>query len=115
MEVSDDVSAFVPALASSALCVVTAILIISNMGNAATHIVNSICLKLTRPINNNSSDVAPVSSAFDKLAGMINIQVNATGIINGKKPFLKSFITSCFRLNCRDKYINSASFAKSLV
>ena len=82
---------------------------------SAMHETNKMCFMLTRPMNNNNIAVAPVSNAFDKLAGIINAQVITIGIMTGKKPFLKSFITSCLRLNCRERYMNNASLAKSLV
>ena len=81
----------------------------------ATSMVNKICLMLTLPININNSDVAPVRSALDKLAGIIKAQIISTGIMTGKNPFLKSLITSCFLLNILDKYMNKANLAKSLV
>ena len=65
-------------------------------------------------MNINNNEEAPVSNALDKLAGMIKEQVSNTGIITGKKPFLKSFITDCFLLKVLDMNINKASFAKSL-
>ncbi len=37
--------------------------------------------------------VAPISRAVERLAGAINRQTTATGMITGKNPFLKSFIT----------------------
>ena len=45
----------------------------------------------------------------------INAQIIATGAINGMKPFLKSLMTCCFLLSCLARYMNSASFARSLV
>ena len=81
----------------------------------ATNMVNKICLILTRPINISNNEVAPVKSALDKLAGIINAQIIITGVITGRNPFLKSLITSCFLLNILDKYINKANLAKSLV
>ena len=81
----------------------------------ATRIVNKICLILILPINISNNEVAPVKSAFDKFAGIINAQIINTGVMTGKKPFLKSLMTSCFLLNILDKYINKASLAKSLV
>ena len=50
---------------------------------------------------------------MDKIAGAIKIHITATGIMMGRNPFLKSFITFCFRLNCLLMYINKASFARS--
>ena len=84
-------------------------------GIIATKIVNKICLILTLPMNISNNEVAPVKSAFDKFAGIINAQIINTGVITGKKPFLKSLITSCFLLNIFDRYINKANLAKSLV
>src|SRR5689334_14283831 len=77
--------------------------------------VAPICFILTRPMNINNKLVAPTNNAVDKLAGAIKTHVTTTGIITGRKPFLKSFITSCFLLSILPKYINNASFAKSEV
>ena len=43
--------------------------------------------------------VAPINKAVERFAGAINKQIIATGMITGKNPFLKSFITSCFLLS----------------
>ena len=72
-----------------------------------------MCLVLTLPMNINIKLVPPINNAVDKFAGATNITIMATGIIIGKNPFLKSFITACFLLSCLLKYMNSASFARS--
>ena len=64
-------------------------------------------------INNNTKQLAPSNNAVERLAGAISKHIIATGIIIGKKPFLKSFITSCFLLSKRARYINNASLARS--
>ena len=55
----------------------------------------------------------PVNNAVERFAGAINTQIIPTGMINGRKPFLKSLITFCLRLSCLDIYMNKASFARS--
>ena len=84
-------------------------------GINAILIVSNKCFALARPMNINIMLVAPINNAVDKFAGAINMQTIATGISTGKKPFLKSFITSCFLLSNRLRYMNSASFARSEV
>ncbi len=57
--------------------------------------------------------LAPSNNAVERFAGAINTQTMPTGMINGKNPFLKSFITSCFLLISLARYMNKASFARS--
>ena len=76
-------------------------------------IVASMCFVFTLPININMKLVPAINNAVDKFAGAIKMQTIATGIMTGRNPFLKSFITSCFLLNSLLKYINSASLARS--
>jgi hypothetical protein len=57
---------------------------INKTGIAAIHNTSRICFKFTRPININSSDVRPVNNAVEKILGIINIQIVATGIIIGE-------------------------------
>ena len=65
-------------------------------GIAAIPMVAPICFILTLPMNISSKLVAPINNAVDRFAGAISIQIIPTGIMTGKKPFLKSLITSCF-------------------
>src|SRR5689334_13453377 len=83
------------------------------IGINASPATNKICFGLARPINNNIKQLDPNNNAVDKLAGAINRQIIATGNIIGRKPFLKSLITSCFLLNNLARYMNNASFARS--
>src|SRR5687767_7099763 len=64
-------------------------------------------------MNINNRLVAPVSMAVDRFAGAINTQMISTGMITGRKPFLKSLITFCFLLNNLPRYMNKASIARS--
>src|SRR6478735_238644 len=89
--------------------------IIIATGINATPIVKKICLMLTLPINISNKAVAPVSNAFERLAGIISAQIISTGVTTGRNPFLKSLIVSCFLLSNREIYINNANLARSLV
>ena len=60
---------------------------------------NNMCFVFARPINMSIKLVAPTSKAVDKFAGAISAQIIMTGVMIGKKPFLKSLITFCLRLS----------------
>ena len=84
-------------------------------GIITTPIVAKICFEFTRPININKILVPAINMAVERLAGAISTQIMPTGIMMGRNPFLKSFITLCLRLSCLLMYMNNASFAKSEV
>ncbi len=83
------------------------------MGMRAAPMVSIICLALALPMKSRSIQLAPSNRAVDRFAGAINAQVMITGVITGRKPFLKSLITSCFLLISLARYMNRASLAKS--
>jgi hypothetical protein len=72
-------------------------------------------IKIYTTINISSNEVAPVSKALDRLAGIIKDTGYHHGNYNRKKPLCKSLISFCLRLSSLEMYINKASFAKSLV
>src|SRR6185436_4613773 len=73
------------------------------------------CFVFALPIKNNKRQLAPSNKAVERFAGAINAQTSPTGMINGKKPCLKSLILFCLLLICLDTYMNKASFARSEV
>ncbi len=113
--IPEDVFATITVSPLCELCRITAARIKNTRGIAAMPIVIKICFVLALPINNKTRQLAPSNNAVERLAGAINMQTSAIGIMIGRNPFLKSFIMSCFLLISLARYMKRASLARSEV
>jgi hypothetical protein len=80
----DEFSLFDSGWSSADLWLMTAAITRKRTGMHMRHTVNNKCRVLALPIKSNSMQLAPRSSAVDKLAGAMSTQMMPTGMINGK-------------------------------
>jgi hypothetical protein len=89
-------------------------MIINNVKNTMPHKPSKErCFIDIRPINISITLTINIISAVERLAGRISVHIMPTGIITGRKAFLKSLISSCFMARVLAIYMINAILAKS--